>query len=182
MPRKIICQILFLGFVSILFLGSCNSAQKQRDNHNSNQAAAIEDDLSDCYGTIKDLSAKMQKEGSAFWDETDINVRYHNQVMNVAQVYATAAVALTEAVNHGMFIDRYLATVEQGDNVIETLQNIDMECYHIEDYCANGIKELRNDDECITPSFRATWISVLERISNYSSEIREQVQVIRNAQ
>ena len=80
-----------------------------------------------------------------------------------------------------MKIDRYLSAIVQNDNVIANLQHIDGECNHIEKYCADGIKELGTDDEYISSSFKTSWISVLERINNYCSEIREQVQIIRNA-
>lgn len=175
-------KAVILGFISIMVLSSCNSRQRQGDNYFSDQAETIETNLSDCYGKIKDLSAKMQKEGSAFWKRTDFKVRYRDEVWPVHQVYPTAASALTEALNNGMNINRYLSAVEHDENVIANLQHIDGECYQVERECVDGIEELRNEDGCIQPSFRTTWISVLERINNYCSEIREQVQIIRNVQ
>lgn len=166
-----------------MVLSSCNSKQRQ-ENHNyyPNHVETTESDLSDSYGKIKNLSAKMQNEGSAFWEEIDFKVHYHDGLYHIGQVYPHAAGALTEALNNGMAVDRYLSAVEQDDNVVANLQQIDGECYQVERYCADGIKELSNDDEYIQASFKTTWISVLERINNYSSEIREQVQIIRNAQ
>ncbi len=177
-------KIVILGFISIMVLSSCNSRQRQDNNYYSDktETETTETDLSDCYGRINDLSAKMQNEGSAFWKQIDFNVHYHDGLYHVGQVYPTAAVALTEALNHGMAMDQYLSAVKNDEEVIANLQHIDMECNHVERYCADGIKELRTDDEYLSSSFKTTWISVLERITNYCSEIREQVQIIRNAQ
>ena len=168
------CQIAFAGCLSIMIFCSCNSGQSQGGYYSSQTEVEkpAETDLSDCYDQIKDLSHKMQEEGSAFWE----------QITPVSQDYPTSACALTEAHNHGMFIDGYLSAVVQGDNVIANLQHIDSECYHVERFCADGIVELRNDNEYISASFKDSWISVLKRISNYSSSIREQVQIIRNNQ
>ena len=173
-----------ITFISIMVLSSCNSKQRQEFNYypDNTETETAETDLSDYYGKIKDLSAKMQNEGNSFWKQIDFEVYYHDGLYHIGQVYPTAACALTEALNHGMAIDRYLSAVKHGEEVIANLQHIDGECYHVERYCADGIKELGTDDEYITSSFKTTWISVLERINSYCSEIREQVQIIRNAQ
>ena len=137
--------------------------------------------LKDNYDKIKELSGKMQNEGKSFYPNTDMRVRYRGEMCSLGQVFPTSTVALTEALNHGMMIDERLADIIKGKDVYANLQRIEGECYHIEEYCNNGIKQLRFSRLYITESLKKTWVSALKRISAYSAEIREQVELIREA-
>lgn len=175
---------VFVGItISLLVLNACDFSHSQGDRQLQYQTNNKESELSVCYDKITKCCQKMQEEGESYYPNTDLNVRKRDgDVTRIGQIYPTAAVALTEALNHGMLIDRLLAAVKRGENVIANLQEIDGECYHIEEYCSNGIKQLENDRQYLTASMKDSWISVLKRIKNYSSEIREQVQNIRDLQ
>lgn len=183
-------QIVFVGcFMSAMILNSCDSGKKQ-ESYNSNPTETVEAsaDLSDCYETIKKLSKKMSEEGSAFYEKLHFDVRRDGEVVPVGNVSIYGITVLTDAYHADNYITHYLRSIDQGENVTANLQNIEQVCFDMERNCTNGIKELRNVDESRYSGWisigeiKDSWISVLERIKNYSSEIREQVQVIRKSQ
>ena len=180
--KKII--FVFVGFtISLLAFNDCNSSHSQDDRQQQSLTNNKKSELSDCYDKITKCSQKMQEEAKSYFSKTHFNIRTTDgDFTNIGNIYPTAVVALSEALNKGMHIDDFLSTIKQGEKVIANLQEIDGKCYHIERYCSDGIKQLENDRLYLTTSIKDGWISVLKRIKNYSSEIREQVQKIRELQ
>lgn len=186
MTKRMRLSCVIVGFGVCLFLfASCNSNHRQSQGHQdeANQTETYRANLSDNYDNITNLCDKMQSEGSSYWKQIDFKVRYHDGEYHIDQVYPYAAGALTDAVNKGYQISTTcLEKIKQGDDIYANLQEIDGKCYFIENKCDKGIEELRKDDEYISASMKSTWVSVLERLKKYSSEIRKQVQHIRDAQ
>lgn len=168
----------------MLVLGACDSNRSQGDRQQQSQTNSKESELSDCYDKITHLCQKMEEEGESFFRHI-CNIEVRNEegdLYDLGQYYPTAAFALTHAVNGGSKITYVLPALKQGESIISNLQTIDNTCYDIENECSAGIEELKDNKKYITSSQKDSWISVLERINNYSSEIREQVQSIRDLQ
>ena len=186
MTKRMRLSCVIVGFGVCLFLfASCNSNHRQSQNYQDeeNQTETYQVNLSDSYDKITNLCEKMQSEGSSYWKQIDFDVRYLDGEYHVGQVYPCAASALTEALNKAyQILDNNLERVKQGEDIYENLQEIDGKCFFVENKCSKGIEELSKNDEYISASMKTTWISVLERLKMYSSEIRKQVQLIRDAQ
>lgn len=168
--------LLIIGLaVSFMTINACGSKQTQTNSKEQSIAA--------CCDKINGLYDKMKEEAEAFYPNTNMKVRNsEGDLYGLFNYYPTASVALTEAINHGSMIMDYLAPIKREENVLTCIQKIDGECYHIENYCSKGIKELETGGQYISASMKSNWISILNRIKNYSAEIREQVQLIRDLQ
>lgn len=175
--------LFIIGGYSTMFLGSCNSNSKQAEPmyFSSSEAGPSysndeTNDLSYNYDKINHLCDLMQEESNSFTPRT------RNLDDDVLNKFLSAFCALTDAFHHAHRTKLLLTGIKEGDKVMSRLQDIDNVCYTNEKECQEGLDELNKYNGYLPSGMGDAWIAVLTRIKNYSSNIREQVQIIRNAQ
>lgn len=189
---KIIVGLL----LSCTLLSSCdsrsNQSQKQENEYFSQKEAVVNEieavgdptpsakvnNLTTYYDKIEDLSNKMMEELN-FYENSVRNYTVRNDDGEIEN-FAYAETALTGAWHSGREINLLLNEIKNENDIMANLQKIENRCYGCEDDCKEGITEL-NNNKYIDGGMREAWISVLKRLINYSSEIREQTEVIRNS-
>ncbi len=170
--------LVFWGSVfTVIFLISCNANQNRSqeqsyEDSSSGQTETGGSDIANHYDKIKKMCDKMSEEGQAFVEKANkVDVNH----------FVSAYNALTDSYHHANLISNSLNAIKEGDNVTANLQNIDDHCYSCENMCKDGLEELQVDDESVGADMRQAWSAVLNRIINYSTAIREEVQQIREA-
>lgn len=174
---KIIVGLL----LSCTLLSSCDSRSNQsqkQENEYFGQEEAVVNNFTTYYDKIEDLSNKMMEEHN-FYENSARNYMVRNDDGELER-FAYAETALTDAWHYGREINLLLNEIKNENDIMANLQKIENRCYTCENDCKEGITEL-NNNKYISGGMREAWISVLKRLINYSSEIREQTEVIRNS-
>ncbi len=167
---------------------ACNSyqsrSQEQWDGQDS-ESISSSTDIGKCYEEITRLCDKMSKEGNAFWNSSSFKNYYvdlNGNHCHITQVCPSAGYALTTPYHDANQISLNIKKIKQGNDLISNLQEIENQCYMCEKNCRDGINELKAENRYVPSDMKNAWLSVLERINDYSSRIREQVQFIRESQ
>ena len=186
-------KLLVVFALIIMMLSSCQLSDNRnsRDSDNRNDKVSRSKDvvkndndndsedqsMNNHFDQIRKLIDKISEEANSFY----------TSAQPFGQQFPTSVCALTQAINNAIRVKECLENIENGENVTGNIQNIDGECLQMENYCKEGIEQLGDSDNedndfHIGTSFKENWISVLNRIKDYSIEIRESVQEIRENQ
>lgn len=125
------------------------------------------------YDRILSTCKKMKEEAQAAVDT--YFYRYN-------QKFASAASALTQALNYADFISNLAQEAKSGKDVYARLQSIDQHCYSLEEDCEEGLKELKLKGWIhLNKSVVQGWSDTLTRTRQYCADIRAQVKEIRDS-